>query len=136
MSQTQIQANAMSDTIYALATAQGRSAVQIMRISGGRAKTLLTQLTGRDIPPRIASFAELRLDDALMNGAVIDQALVLFFEGPASATGEDTAELHLHGSPVLSQILLDWLALQPSTRIADRGEFTRRGFLNGKINLD
>lgn len=129
---TQIQANAMNDTIYALATAQGRSAVQIIRISGDHAKPLLTRLTGKEILPRMASYAEVRLDGP----AVIDQALVLFFEGPASATGEDTAELHLHGSPVLARMILDWLALQPATRIADRGEFTRRGFLNGKMNLD
>ncbi|MCE2516374.1 MAG: tRNA uridine-5-carboxymethylaminomethyl(34) synthesis GTPase MnmE [Alphaproteobacteria bacterium] len=122
------------DTIFALATPQGRSAVQIIRISGPGSARILRKMTGAVPDPRQAHFTALRFDGD--NSTVIDQALVLFFKTPASATGEDTAELHLHGSPVLGQMVMEWLETQPRMRLADRGEFTRRAFLNGKVNLD
>ena len=119
------------DTIFALATPPGRSALQIIRISGEGSARLLRKMTG-DVPaPRQVHYRELRLDDA-----PVDQAVVLFFKGPASSTGEDVAELHLHGSPILGRMVMEWLELQPRCRLADRGEFSRRAFLNGKINLD
>lgn len=123
-----------ADTIFALATPQGRSAVQIIRISGKGSAQALKLLAG-DVPqPRQAKFASLRLSGD--EDGVIDQALVLYFASPASATGEDTAELHLHGSPILSRMVMEWLAKQPEMRLAEPGEFTRRAFLNNKINLD
>ncbi len=119
------------ETIFALATPQGRAALQIIRISGSGSARILRALTGRLPQPRVAHYAPLSLD-----GHILDQALVLFFKGPASATGEDIAELHLHGSPVLGRMVMEWLETQPHCRLADRGEFSRRAFLNGKINLD
>ncbi len=119
------------ETIFALATPQGRAALQIIRISGNGSARIIRKLTGKLPQPRMAQYSSLRID-----GEVVDQALVLFFKGPASATGEDTAELHLHGSPVLGRMMMEWLETQPHTRLAERGEFSRRAFLNDKINLD
>ena len=121
-----------SDTIFALATPPGRSAVQIIRISGPGAARALRALTGKLPKPRQAHYAKI----TSRSGQVIDHALVLFFASPASATGEDTAEIHLHGSPVLGQIVMEALDEMQHFRLADPGEFTRRAFLNGKINLD
>ena len=122
----------LHDTIFALATPPGRSALQIIRISGEGSARLLRKMTGQLPKARQAQYSAIRLD----GDDVVDQALVLFFKGPASATGEDTAELHLHGSPVLGRMVMEWLETQPRCRLADRGEFSRRAFLNGKINLD
>ena len=128
----------ISDTIYALATPQGRSAVQIIRISGALSSHVLTQIAGGIPKLRQAKYAKICLQGniAPIDQILIDRALVLFFQAPASATGEDIAELHLHGSPILGRMVMDWLGQQPALRLADRGEFTRRGFMNGKVNLD
>ena len=121
-----------NDTIFALATPPGKSAVQIIRISGPGSARALRALTG-DVPaPRYANYASI----AAPSEELIDQALVLFFKGPSSATGEDTAEIHLHGSPVLGRMVMETLDEMQHFRLADPGEFTRRSFLNGKINLD
>ena len=121
-----------SDTIFALATPPGKSAVQIIRISGPGSARALRALTGYVQTPRYAHYASIQSP----SGDLIDQALVLFFKGPASATGEDTAEIHLHGSPVLGRMVMETLDDMQHFRLADPGEFTRRSFLNGKINLD
>jgi len=126
------QVTRLTDTIFALATPPGKSAVQIIRISGAGAARALKAMIGHVPPPRQAHFAV--LSDA--NGDVLDQALVLYFQAPASATGEDTVELHLHGSPVLGRMVMERLETLPRFRLADPGEFSRRAFLNGKINLD
>jgi tRNA modification GTPase len=126
------QVTRLTDTIFALATPPGKSAVQIIRISGAGAARALKAMIGHVPPPRHAHFAA--LSDA--NGDVLDQALVLYFQAPASATGEDTVELHLHGSPVLGRMVMERLETLPRFRLADPGEFSRRAFLNGKINLD
>ena len=123
--------NTINETIFALATPPGRSALQIIRISGEGSARLLRKMTGALPKPRSAHYTEIALDDG-----PVDQALVLFFKGPASSTGEDMAELHLHGSPILGRMVMEWLELQPRCRLADHGEFSRRAFLNGKINLD
>ena len=123
--------NTINETIFALATTPGRSALQIIRISGEGSARLLRKMTGTLPKPRSAHYTEIALDDGL-----VDQALVLFFKGPASSTGEDMAELHLHGSPILGRMVMEWMELQPRCRLADHGEFSRRAFLNGKINLD
>ena len=121
-----------NDTIFALATPPGKSAVQIIRISGPGSARALRALTGTVPKPRFAAYADIKDE----NGQIIDQALVLFFQAPASATGEDTAEIHLHGSPFLGRMVMERLDEMQHFRLADPGEFSRRAFLNGKINLD
>ena len=121
-----------SDTIFALATPPGKSAVQIIRISGPGSARALRALTGHVPAPRYAHYASIQSP----SGELIDQALVLFFKGPASATGEDTAEIHLHGSPVLGRMVMERLDEMQHFRLAEPGEFTRRSFFNGKLNLD
>lgn len=122
----------MTKTIFALATPPGRSAIQIIRVSGPGAARALRRLAGFVPPPRQARM--MLLKDK--GGLPLDQAMVLFFKGPASATGEDLAEFHLHGSPVLGRMVMLELEEIPGLRLAEPGEFTRRAFLEGKINLD
>lgn len=120
----------MTDTIFAPATAPGRAAVAVVRLSGPRAGAALKALAGRLPPARLASLR--RLKDA--EGRVIDQALVLWFPGPGSYTGEDSAEFHVHGGPAVVAGLLEALAAQ-GLRLAEPGEFTRRAFENSKLDL-
>ncbi|MBE7218447.1 MAG: tRNA uridine-5-carboxymethylaminomethyl(34) synthesis GTPase MnmE [Caulobacteraceae bacterium] len=121
----------MIDTVYALATPPGRSAVAVVRLSGSRSGEALTALTGRSPPtPRRASLRRLR-DGA---GAVLDEALVLWTPAPASYTGEDAAELHLHGGPAVITAVLEALSAA-GLRAAAPGEFTRRAFANGRMDL-
>jgi tRNA modification GTPase len=91
----------------------------------------LAALAGRLPPPRHASLAELR--DA--HGEPLDRALILWFPGPATATGEDLAELHLHGGRAVVSAIETALGAMPGLRPAEAGEFTRRAFLNGRIDL-
>jgi len=119
-------------TIYAPATAPGRAALAVVRVSGPSAAAALRALTGRaPPPPRHASLR--RLADA--GGTVLDEALVLWFPGPASATGEDVAELHLHGGRAVLAGVLDALAAVADLRPAEPGEFTRRAFETGRLDL-
>ena len=120
----------MSDTIFAPASAAGRSAVAVVRISGPGTDAVIEALAG-DLPdPRRASVRRLRD----LQGAEIDEALVIRFPGPASYTGEDAAEFHVHGSPAVARALFDALA-ELGVRLAEPGEFTRRAFENGKLDL-
>ena len=120
----------MSDTIFAPATAAGRAAVAVVRLSGPGTLQAVEALAG-DLPePRRASLR--RLDDAA--GREIDRALVLWFPGPASYTGEDCAEFHVHGGAAVVGALVEALAEQ-GLRLAEPGEFTRRAFENGKLDL-
>lgn len=120
----------MSDTIFAPATAPGRAAVAVVRVSGPRTQTAVRTLAG-DLPePRRASVR--RLFDA--DGGEIDQALVLWFPGPGSYTGEDAAEFHVHGGTAVTGALVEALA-GLGLRLAEPGEFTRRAFENGKLDL-
>ena len=121
----------MTDTIFALATAPGRAAVAIMRLSGPATGEALESLIGRTALPRRATLARLR--DPTCNIA-LDQALVLWFPGPASVTGEDCAELHLHGGAATVDAATRAL-LALGLRLAEPGEFTRRAFENGKLDL-
>jgi tRNA modification GTPase len=121
------------DTIVALATPPGRGALAVVRLSGEGARRILAVLApGLPDPPpaRLASLAAL-LD---ASGAEIDRGLVTFFPGPGSYTGEDVAELSLHGSPVLVERLLA-TAVGAGARAARPGEFTERAFLNGRMDL-
>lgn len=120
----------MADTIFAPASGAGRAAVTVMRLSGPRSGEILHALCGRVPPPRRASLRRLR--DA--NGEMLDHALVLFLPGPGSYTGEECAELHLHGGRAVREAVADALAAL-GARPAEAGEFTRRAFLNGRLDL-
>jgi len=119
----------VSDTVFALATAPGRAAVAILRLSGPATGQALAALAGGSPPPRRAVLRQLT-----WRGELIDRALVLWFPGAGSYTGEDAAELHLHGGAAVvaaaTEALLE-LGLKP----AEPGEFTRRAFQNGKLDL-
>ncbi|HEX8533876.1 MAG TPA: tRNA uridine-5-carboxymethylaminomethyl(34) synthesis GTPase MnmE [Allosphingosinicella sp.] len=120
------------DTIYALSSGSPPAAVAIVRISGPEAADAVRALAGRMPEPRVATLAFLRHPVA---GEVIDQALVLFFPAPKSATGDDVAELHLHGGRSIVAGVLAALGEVPGLREAQAGEFTRRAFENGRIDL-
>ena len=120
----------MTDTIFAPATAAGRAAVAVVRLSGPRSGAAVRALAGVLPPPRQATVRSLRDGE----GRGIDQALVLWFAGPASYTGEDCAEFHVHGGPAVVASLLEALAAF-GLRLAEPGEFTRRAFENGKLDL-
>ena len=120
----------MSDTVFALATAPGRAAVAVIRLSGPGCAAALKAIAGEGLKPRQAGLRPLKAAD----GAVLDQALVLWFPGPASYTGEDAAELHLHGGRAVVEAVSERLA-QVGLRPAEPGEFTRRAFQNGKLDL-
>jgi tRNA modification GTPase len=120
----------MTDTIYAPATAAGRAAVAVVRLSGPGTGAAVQAMAGRLPRPRFASLRALR--DA--SGGMIDRALLLWFPGPGSYTGEDAAEFHVHGGPAVIEALLTALDAQ-GLRLAGPGEFTRRAFENGKLDL-
>ncbi|WP_091735879.1 tRNA uridine-5-carboxymethylaminomethyl(34) synthesis GTPase MnmE [Phenylobacterium immobile] len=120
----------MTDTIFAPATAAGRAAVAVVRISGPETKRAVIALVGRLPRPRLASLRRVRNVD----GGLIDEALVLWFPAPGSYTGEDSAELHLHGGQAVMAAAVEALA-HLGLRLADPGEFTRRAFEHGKLDL-
>ncbi len=120
------------DTIFALASPAGRSGVAVVRVSGSCALESAASLTPAPLIPRMASLRTLR---SPFDGSVIDKALVLAFEAPASFTGEHVVEYHLHGGRAVIASLLDVLGAQKGHRMAEPGEFTRRGFENGKMDL-
>lgn len=119
------------DTIFALSSGAPPAGVAVVRISGPQAGAALQALAGRLPAPRRASLARLR--DAM--GATLDQALVLWLPGPGTATGEDCAELHLHGGRAVVQAVEAALAQMPGLRRAEAGEFTRSAFRNGRMDL-
>lgn len=118
-------------TIFALSSGRPPSAIALVRVSGPQAGLVLTRLAGKQPTPRQASRRLLR-DGA---GQPIDDAVVLWFPGPGSATGEDVAEFHVHGGRAVLAALLAEISLIPNTRAAEPGEFTRRAFENGKLDL-
>jgi tRNA modification GTPase len=121
-------AEAARDTIYAVSTAHGRAAIAVVRISGPSALRALRALAGEPSPAaRTATIRQLKSG----SGGVVDQALVLWFPKPASATGEDVAEFHLHGGRAIVEAVLHELAAVPGLRAAEPGEFTRRAVENG-----
>ncbi len=125
--------NTDKQTIYAPATGSAPAGVAVIRLSGPAAGEALRRLTGRNPPPpRRAARAALKEPDT---GEVLDEGLVLWFPAPASFTGEDVAELHVHGGRAVVTGLLDALAQCPGLRLARPGEFTRRAFENGKLDL-
>ncbi|GMO34251.1 MULTISPECIES: tRNA uridine-5-carboxymethylaminomethyl(34) synthesis GTPase MnmE [Bradyrhizobium] len=118
-------------TIFALSSGRTPSAIAVVRVSGPQAGLALTTLAGKLPAPRQASRRLLR-DGA---GQPIDDAVVLWFPGPASATGEDVAEFHVHGGRAVLSVLFAEISVIPNTRAAEPGEFTRRAFENGKLDL-
>jgi tRNA modification GTPase len=122
----------LADTIFAPATASGRAGIAVIRLSGPAAAAALAALSCPVPPPRRAMRA--RFADRA-TGEAIDDGLALFFPGPASVTGEDVAELHLHGSRAVVEAIIGILSAQPGLRLAEPGEFTRRAFENGKLDL-
>src|SRR5690242_1947667 len=118
-----------ADTIFAVASGAGHAAIAVLRISGPTSRTLLAALCGRIPPPRRASFRRLR-----HHGEELDQVLVVWLPGPASYTGEDAAELYLHGGRAVLAGVADAL-VGLGARPAEPGEFTRRAFLNGRMDL-
>ncbi|MGY8662097.1 tRNA uridine-5-carboxymethylaminomethyl(34) synthesis GTPase MnmE [Bradyrhizobium sp. UFLA05-109] len=118
-------------TIFALSSGRPPSAIAIVRVSGAEAGQVLTRLAGEAPKPRLAHRVLLR--DA--NGQAIDDAVALWFPGPASATGEDVAEFHVHGGRAVLAALFAVISLIPNLRAAEPGEFTRRAFENGKLDL-
>ena len=118
------------DTIVAIATAQGRGGVGVIRVSGGNIKALISGILGRLPHPRHATLTPF-LD---ANGATLDQGIALYFPAPLSYTGENVLELQGHGGPAVLQLLLN-RCLALGARLAEPGEFTRRAFLNDKLDL-
>ena len=121
----------MADTIFALSSGSPPAAIAVVRISGPQAGEALAALAGALPKPRMASYRTLRVP----RGTVLDQALVLWFPGPRTATGEDLAELHLHGGRAVVAAVEAALADLSGLRRAVPGEFTRRAFANGRIDL-
>lgn len=121
----------MDDTIFALSSGSPPAAIAVIRISGPNAGAALFALAGKLPEPRRASYRALHVS----RGTILDHALVLWFPGPATATGEDLAELHLHGGKAVVGAVEAALAELPALRRAVPGEFTRRAFANGRIDL-
>lgn len=120
-------------TIYAQSSGRGRAAIAVVRVSGSEAGRAIAALTGREPPaPRRATLARLRDPGS---GRAIDQALVLWFPGPRSETGEDLAEFHVHGGEAVRAALFEALGRMPGLRPAEPGEFSRRAFVHGKLDL-
>ncbi|HMT44260.1 MAG TPA: tRNA uridine-5-carboxymethylaminomethyl(34) synthesis GTPase MnmE, partial [Chakrabartia sp.] len=121
----------MTDTIFALSSGLPPAGIAVVRVSGPQARAALSALAGRLPEARRASFCRFRAAD----GAPLDDGLALWFPGPATATGEDLAELHLHGGRAVVAAVLAALGALPDLRMAEPGEFTRRAFENGRIDL-
>ena len=119
-----------NEAIAAIATPPGRGGIGVVRISGPQLGPMLCALVGKATIPRRAS----RVNFLAGDGSVIDQGLVLFFSAPHSYTGEDVIELQGHGGPVVLHLVLQ-RCLELGARIADPGEFTKRAYLNDKLDL-
>ena len=121
-----------NETIFALSSGRPPAAIAVVRISGAHARFGLETLTGRVPEPRYAVFAKIRDPKS---EEIIDEGLVLWFPGPRSETGEDVVELQLHGGQAVVTSVLAALARLPEFRMAEPGEFTRRAFENGRLDL-
>lgn len=119
------------DTIFALATAQGKAGVSIVRVSGPLAFQIAEVLSGTRPEPRVATLRVIKDAD----GGFLDQAVLLGFKAPASFTGEDVVEFHLHGSIAVTRSVMSVLSGMDGVRIAEPGEFTRRALENGQLDI-
>ncbi len=120
-------------TIYALSTGPGISGIAVIRISGKDTKNILLRLTNQNMPR--PKYATLRKINKIDTSELIDEGIILWFPGPQSYTGEDMAELHVHGGKAVIKALHDTLSAVKDCRLAEPGEFTKLAFQNGKINL-
>jgi tRNA modification GTPase len=120
-------------TIYALSTGSSKSGIAIIRISGKGVKEILSKITSINLPkPRLATLCEIK--DPVTN-QLVDKGLLIWFPGPNSYTGDDLAELHIHGSKAVISAVLSTLSKFDNCRLAEPGEFTKLAFENGKLNL-
>ena len=120
-------------TIYALSSGPGISGIAVIRISGPETSKAIELLTGRSVPePRVAS---LRKINKINTSELIDEGIILWFPGPESYTGEDMAEIQVHGSKAVIDALHTSISYIENCRLAEPGEFTKLAFQNGKINL-
>jgi tRNA modification GTPase len=122
---------ASNDTIVAPASGAGLAAIAVIRLSGPHARNVLQALCGGAPPARHAALRDIGPPQR----PPIDRGLVLWFPGPASFTGEDMAELHVHGSRAVIRAVIDAVLALPGTKLAEPGEFARRAFENGKLDL-
>jgi len=120
-------------TIYALSTGPGISGIAVIRLSGDETSKVIRAITGKNLPfPRVAT---LRKINKINTSELIDEGLILWFPGPQSYTGEDMAEIHVHGSKAVIDALHSSISKIENCRLAEPGEFTKLAFQNGKINL-
>ena len=120
-------------TIFALSTGPGTSGVAIIRISGDEASLVIKSLTSKEIPPpRLATLRKIKYINSF---ELIDEGLIIWFPGPNSYTGEDMAEIHVHGGKAVVLAIQNEIAKVKNCRLAEPGEFTKLAFQNGKINL-
>ena len=120
-----------TDTIFALSSGKVPSGIAVIRISGGKTRFVLETIAGGVPPVRMLKRADFRD----MNGLIVDRGLCVYFGSPNSFTGEDSAELHVHGSHAVVRKVAEVLSAFEGVRPAEAGEFTRRAFLNGKLDL-
>ena len=120
-------------TIFALSTGPGISGIAVIRISGFETPIVIKSLTSRELPePRKAT---LRKINDINTSELIDEGIILWFPGPQSYTGEDMAEIHVHGGKAVIEALHNSISKIKNCRLAEPGEFTKLAFQNGKINL-
>ena len=120
-------------TIYALSSGAGLSGVAMIRISGSQTQKVIKSITGRDLPhPRMAT---LRKINNINTSELIDEGIIIWFPGPRSYTGEDMAEIHVHGGKAVILAVQNEISKIKDCRLAEPGEFTKLAFQNGKINL-
>src|SRR5206468_4753157 len=122
----------MPDTIFALSSGRPPAAIAVIRISGPDAHEAASRIAGKLPQARTAAVRALRDP---RSGELLDEALVLRFDGPASSTGEDAVEFHCHGGRAVTDALLAALSACDGLRLGEPGEFTRRAFDNGRIDL-
>ncbi len=120
-------------TIYALSSGPGLAGISVIRVSGPDTKKVILKLTNKELPkPRVASRRKII---GIKDNQLIDEGIVIWFPGPASYTGEDMAEFHVHGSKAVVDALHSSISVVAGCRLAEPGEFTKIAFQNGKINL-
>ncbi len=120
-------------TIYALSSGPGISGVAVIRISGSESKKIISNLIEGDFPkPRVATLKKMNNTNT---NELIDEGIIIWFPGPYSYTGEDMAEIHVHGSRAVIEAILSSISKMKNCRLAEPGEFTKLAFQNGKINL-
>ena len=122
----------LTDTIYALSSGAGKGGVAVIRVSGSMVREICSRMVGLDNPtPRYAYFKPIKG----IHGQIIDHSLILFFEGPHSFTGEDIVEFQVHGGTGVISAVFETLSSFAETRPAERGEFSRRAVVYGKMDL-